>query len=92
MGLGKDTDYPTRPDNSLRIEIDETTASGIYSNLAIVNHSKSEIILDFIQMMPGVQQAKVKSRIILAPIHAKEILSALTQNIENYQKQFGEIK
>jgi hypothetical protein len=67
-------------------------AAGIYANLALVNHSPSEFVVDFIQLMPGVQQAKVRSRVILAPLHAKRVLSALQQNIANYEQQFGEIK
>ncbi|MDR2206045.1 MAG: DUF3467 domain-containing protein [Flavobacteriaceae bacterium] len=79
-------------DGNLNIELNDAIAAGIYSNLAMINHSPSEFVLDFIQMMPGVQQAKVRSRVILAPIHAKRVLTALGQNIANYEKQFGEIK
>ncbi len=78
--------------NNLNIELNEMVASGVYANLALVNHSPSEFVLDFIQLMPGVQQAKVRSRVILAPLHAKRVLSALQQNIANYEQQFGEIK
>ncbi|SIP96390.1 Protein of unknown function [Chryseobacterium sp. RU37D] len=67
-------------------------AAGIHTNPALISHSPSEFVLDFIQLMPGVQQAKVRSRIILAPLHAKRVLSALQQNIANYEQQFGEIK
>lgn len=76
----------------LNIELNEAVASGVYSNLALVNHSPSEFILDFIQLMPGVQQAKVKSRVILAPLHAKRVLNALQQNIKAYEDQFGTIE
>ncbi|MDL1914198.1 MAG: DUF3467 domain-containing protein [Bergeyella sp.] len=78
--------------NNINIELNEEVASGVYSNLALVNHSPSEFVLDFIQLMPGVQQAKVRSRVILAPLHAKRILAALEQNISNYEQQYGEIK
>lgn len=78
--------------NNINIELNEMVAGGVYANLALVNHSPSEFVLDFIQLMPGVQQAKVRSRVILAPLHAKRILSALQQNISNYEQQFGEIK
>lgn len=79
-------------DNNLNIELNEMVAGGVYSNLALVNHSPTEFVLDFIQLMPGVQQAKVRSRVILAPLHAKRVLNALQQNIQNFEQQFGEIK
>ena len=70
----------------------EDVASGIYSNLVIINHSPTEFILDFVTMMPGFAKAKVSSRIILAPQHAKKLMSALNQNILNFEKQNGTIK
>ena len=76
----------------LNIEIGEEVAEGVYSNLAIINHSPSEFIADFIQMMPGVPKAKVKSRIILTPQHAKRLAQALVDNVAKYEEQFGEIK
>lgn len=79
-------------EGNINIELNEGVAIGVYSNLALVNHSPSEFILDFIQMMPGVQQAKVRSRVILAPLHAKRVLNALQQNIANFEQQFGEIR
>ncbi|MDO4763271.1 MAG: DUF3467 domain-containing protein [Flavobacteriaceae bacterium] len=78
--------------NNINIELNEMVAAGVYANLALVNHSPSEFVLDFIQLMPGVQQAKVRSRVILAPLHAKRILTALQQNVANFEQQFGEIK
>lgn len=77
---------------NINIQLNEMIAAGVYCNLALVNHSPSEFVLDFIQLMPGVQQANVRSRVILAPIHAKRVLNALQQNIANYEQQFGEIK
>lgn len=76
----------------INIELDEKTAEGIYSNLAIINHSHSEFILDFVSMMPGVPKAKVRSRIILTPQHAKRLLSALNENIKRFESQHGAIK
>ncbi|MEZ4852700.1 DUF3467 domain-containing protein [Flavobacterium sp.] len=76
----------------INIELDEKTAEGIYSNLAIINHSHSEFILDFIAMMPGVPKAKVKSRIILTPQHTKRLLSALAENVKKFESQHGIIK
>jgi len=78
--------------NQLNIELTEDVAQGIYSNLAVISHSSSEFILDFIRLMPGVPKAKVQSRIILTPEHAKRLLSALQENIAKYEKQFGSIK
>ena len=76
----------------LNIEIGEEVAEGTYSNLAIINHSPSEFVVDFIQMMPGVQKAKVKSRVILTPQHAKRFLKALKENLSKYESSFGDVK
>jgi hypothetical protein len=78
--------------NQLNIELTEEIAQGIYSNLAVIAHSSSEFIVDFIRLMPGVPKAHVKSRIILTPEHAKRLLGALQENIFRYEKQFGTIK
>lgn len=78
--------------NNINIQLNEMVAAGVYCNLALINHSPSEFVLDYIQLMPGVQQANVRSRVILAPLHAKRLLTALQQNIANYEQQFGEIK
>jgi len=76
----------------LNIELPEDVAEGVYSNLAIINHSHSELVLDFIKIMPGVPKAKVKSRIVLTPQHAKRLLRALADNVNRYESQHGEIK
>ncbi|MCY4160563.1 MAG: DUF3467 domain-containing protein [Flavobacteriaceae bacterium] len=76
----------------LDISIDEQTADGVYSNLAVINHSRTEFVVDFLSVMPGSSKARVKSRIILTPEHAKRLQMALTQNIRKYQSAFGEIK
>ena len=68
----------------INIELTEEVAEGIYSNLAIINHSPSEFVVDFIQMMPGILKAKVKSRVILTPQHAKRLMSALSDNISKF--------
>ena len=67
------------------IELGEETAMGEYANLCIISHSTSEFVLDFIRMMPGVPKAKVQSRLILAPEHAKRLLLSLKENIERYE-------
>jgi len=78
--------------NQLNIELSEEQAEGTYSNLAIITHSNAEFILDFIKMMPGVPKAKVKSRIILTPQHAKRLLRALQENIGKFEAMHGQIK
>ena len=75
----------------INIELDEKIAEGIYSNLAIINHSNSEFVLDFVSIMPGVPKAKVKSRIVLTPQHAKRLLKALAENVRRFESQHGEI-
>jgi predicted transcriptional regulator len=79
------------PDNQLEIELSEEIAQGTYSNLAIISHSSSEFVLDFIRVVPGMPKAKVKSRIILTPDHAKRLLSALEENIEKFEKMNGKV-
>ena len=76
----------------LNIELNEEIAQGIYSNLAIITHSPAEFVVDFIRMMPGVPKAKVQSRIILTPQHAKRLMQALMENISKYETQHGTIK
>ncbi len=78
-------------ENQLQIELKEEVAEGIYSNLAVIAHSSSEFVMDFIRMMPGVAKAKVKSRIIMTPEHAKRLALALHDNLKRYEAQFGEI-
>ena len=76
---------------AINIEISEEIAEGVYSNLAIISHSQAEFVLDFIRMMPNVPKAKVKSRVILTPQHAKRLLNALKDNINKFEAQFGRI-
>jgi hypothetical protein len=79
-------------ETGVKIEIDEQTANGIYSNLAMFRHSENEFILDFIFFQPQDGKAKVRSRIITSPAHAKKILEALKANIAKYEEKFGAIK
>lgn len=76
---------------SLDIELSEEIAEGTYSNFAIITHSQSEFIVDFVRMMPGIPKGKVKSRIILAPQHAKRLFMALGDNLARYEEHFGEV-
>jgi hypothetical protein len=78
-------------DGQLNIELSEEIADGIYSNLAIITHSHSEFVIDFIKVLPGVPKAKVKSRIILTPQHAKRLMKALADNIRKYEQAHGNI-
>ena len=86
------SDNQTKKDGQLNIELDDKTAEGTYSNLAIINHSVSEFIVDFISVMPGQPKAKVKSRIILTPQHAKRLVKALGENVKRFEKNHGVIK
>ena len=78
--------------NQINIELSEEIAEGIYSNLAMIAHSNSEFVIDFIRLMPGVPKARVKSRVIITPEHAKRLLAALRDNIDKYEATFGAIK
>jgi len=77
--------------NQINIELSEEVAEGVYSNLAMITHSNSEFIIDFIKMMPGIPKARVKSRIILTPQHAKRLYRALKDNISKYENMYGTI-
>jgi len=78
--------------NQINIELSDEIAEGIYSNLAIITHSHAEFIVDFVKLMPGSPKAKVKSRIILTPEHAKRLNNALTDNIKKFEALHGHIK
>ncbi len=84
---------PQQPnqEGSIDVELSEEIAEGVYANLAMIAHSNSEFILDFIRLMPGVPKAKVKARIILTPEHAKRLLDALSENISRYEEANGNI-
>jgi hypothetical protein len=81
-----------RQDNQIQIDIDEITAQGVYSNLALISHSESEVVFDFIFVQPQVPKAKVRARIITSPLHAKRFIKALEDNVRKYEERFGEIK
>ncbi len=81
-----------KKNNQLNIELSEEVAQGVYSNLAIITHSSAEFVLDFVRIMPGVPKAKVKSRIILTPEHAKRLLGALKDNLAKYEAVYGKVK
>src|SRR6186713_1725747 len=79
-------------ENQINIELTDDIAEGIYSNLAMIAHSNSEFVIDFIRLMPGVPKAKVKARVVVTPEHAKRLLLALQDNIRKYEASFGPIK
>ncbi len=81
----------TEQTQQVNIELGEKEAEGIYSNLAIITHSNAEFVLDFTRILPGSPRARVLSRIIMTPIHAKLLLSAIKDNIDKYELKFGEI-
>ena len=76
----------------LQIELKEEVSQGIYSNLAMITHSSSEFVLDFISILPGMAKAQVKSRVIMSPEHAKRLLAALQDNVSKYENSFGKIE
>jgi len=78
--------------HQIKIELDDNVGQGEYVNLAIVTHSPAEFVMDFIRVLPGMTKPKVKSRIIMAPMHAKTLMMALQDNIRKYESKFGEIK
>jgi hypothetical protein len=78
--------------NQVNIELPDDVAEGTYSNLAIITHSNSEFVIDFVKMLPGTPKAKVKSRIILTPQHTKRLLTALKDNIAKFESAHGTIK
>jgi hypothetical protein len=81
-----------KKNNPLNIELSDEIAQGVYSNLAIITHSASEFIIDFVRVMPGIPKAQVKSRIVLTPDHAKRLLLALQDNISKFESAHGNIK
>ncbi len=85
-------DTSKKAQNQLNIELPEEIAEGIYSNLAIISHSQSEFVVDFIRIMPNVPKAKVRSRIILTPQHAKRLLKAMADNVNRFEAQHGKIE
>lgn len=73
------------------IELEDSLSQGVYSNFAIISHSSSEFVIDFAATMPGVPKAKIKSRVVMAPEHAKRLLLSLQENITRYESSFGRI-
>tara|TARA_B100000212_G_scaffold117171_1_gene87477 strand:- start:1861 stop:2175 length:315 start_codon:yes stop_codon:yes gene_type:complete len=76
----------------IKIELKEEVAQGHYVNLPIVGFSQAEFILDFIKVIPGIPKADVKSRLIMSPMHTKNLLLLLNAKIKEYEKKFGKIQ
>jgi len=76
----------------INVELGEKESEGIYSNFVLISHSPAEFVLDFTRMLPGVPKAKVYARIVMTPQHTKSLSNALNENIEKFEKEFGEIK
>ena len=84
-------DDPKKP-QPINIELPEDQAFGVYANLAVITHSPVEFVVDFAQMAPGLEKAQIRSRVILAPHHAKRLMRALNENVQRYEAQHGPIK
>jgi hypothetical protein len=78
-------------ETQMEVELNEDMAEGVYANLAMIAHSHSEFVLDFIRMMPGVPKAKVKARVVITPEHAQRLLVALQDNIRKYEEEYGKV-
>lgn len=76
----------------LEIQIDDETASGRYTNMAVINHNDSEFVFDFIYVQPQAPKAKVQARLITSPRHAKRLLKVLQQNVDAFERQHGTIE
>ncbi len=81
-----------KKDAGIQIQLDEATAQGVYVNLALINHTETEFILDFIYVQPQAPQGKVRSRVLTSPVHMKRLMNALAENLKKYEDRFGEIK
>jgi len=91
--MADDTKKPGKPRQmNLQLQLDEEMAQGCYFNFAMVNHTPTEFLLDFVFMQPQQPRGKVLSRVITSPVHAKRLLMALTDNVSKYEKKFGPIK
>lgn len=82
---------PSQP-LQIQIEIDEATSQGIYANLALITHTETEFVFDFVYLQPQQPKAKVRTRIITSPTHTKRFLTALQETVQRYEERFGKIK
>ena len=82
-------DNQNKPQQGLQVELPQNIAQGEYANFAIIAHSSSDFIIDFARILPNVPKAQVRSRVILAPEHAKRLAMALQENLARYEREFG---
>jgi len=87
-----DQQQPPQPPQTIRITLDDQIAQGEYVNFANIIHSPSEFVIDLGRIVPGRNDVKVYSRVIMTPLHAKQFLDALAQNISLFEQKFGEIR
>ena len=87
-----DNNEKNQQQGQLQLELPQEVAQGEYANFAIISHSSSDFVIDFARVLPGVPKSSVRSRVILAPEHAKRLLNALQENIMRYEREFGTIK
>lgn len=80
------------PEKNMKLEVSPEVSKGTFSNIAVITHSPTEMVLDFAQLLPGQQSAVVRDRIIMTPLHAKQLLMALSDNIQKYESQYGIIE
>ncbi|MBK8595768.1 MAG: DUF3467 domain-containing protein [Holophagales bacterium] len=89
-------DVPPKPEDAppptLQFSMDDAVASGVYANFVNIIHNPAEFILDFARAVPGRADVRILSRILTTPVHAKQLLNALSQNIAIYEKNFGPIR
>ncbi len=88
--MAEDKKARPRPVN-IKIDVDDETGQGVYTNLTMVNHNETEFVLDFVFVSPGTPKAKLRSRVIMSPRHAKRFLAAMARNVEMYEAKFGPI-
>ncbi len=88
----EDRKPPLPRPTTVSLELGEKEAEGIYSNLCVISHSSSEVILDFARALPGTAKSRVHARVIMTPQHAKSLLQALNTNLQKYEEQFGPIR
>ncbi len=79
-------------EKKIDLELEREVAEGSYANLAVISHSSSEFVLDFAAVMPGMNKARVKSRVILSPEHAKRLYMSLAENLARYETKVGRIE
>jgi hypothetical protein len=79
-------------EQQLNIELSEEMADGVYANLAVITHSFAEFVIDYVNVMPNMPKARVKSRIVMTPQHAKRLMKALVDNVKRFESQYGVIK